>query len=61
MLVVSADTHPSMDPAKAGTAEFPYAATGAALLLERTDDARGSAGCTTGRSRAGTVSADMCH
>ncbi|WP_405997232.1 hypothetical protein [Streptomyces sp. NBC_00829] len=41
VLVVSADTHPSMDPAKAGTAEFPYAATGAALLLERTDDARG--------------------
>ncbi|MFF3327527.1 hypothetical protein [Streptomyces sp. NPDC002889] len=41
VLVVSADTHPSMDPAKAGTTEFPYASTGAALLLERSDDARG--------------------
>ncbi|MEJ8632524.1 3-oxoacyl-[acyl-carrier-protein] synthase III C-terminal domain-containing protein [Streptomyces sp. MS2.AVA.5] len=41
VLVVSADTHPSMDPAKAGTEAFPYASTGAALLLERTDDARG--------------------
>ncbi|MFF7716886.1 hypothetical protein [Streptomyces sp. NPDC007988] len=41
VLVVSADTHPSMDPARAGTAAFPYASTGAALLLERSDDARG--------------------
>ncbi|MEV6398715.1 hypothetical protein AB0M39_28710 [Streptomyces sp. NPDC051907] len=41
VLVVSADTHPSMNTAKAGTAEFPYASTGAALLLERTDDAGG--------------------
>ena len=41
VLVVSADTHPSMDPSRAGTAEFPYASTGAAFLLERTDDARG--------------------
>ncbi|MFE7777100.1 hypothetical protein ACFU5O_25050 [Streptomyces sp. NPDC057445] len=41
VLVVSADTHPSMDPARAGTAGFPYASTGAALLLERSDDARG--------------------
>ncbi|MFC4608759.1 hypothetical protein ACFO9E_13145 [Streptomyces maoxianensis] len=41
VLVVSADTHPSMDPTRAGTAEFPYASTGAALLLERSDDARG--------------------
>ncbi|WP_328392947.1 hypothetical protein OHS70_01965 [Streptomyces sp. NBC_00390] len=41
VLVVSADTHPSTDPARAGTPEFPYAASGAALLLERSDDARG--------------------
>ncbi|WP_405604916.1 hypothetical protein OG741_36390 [Streptomyces sp. NBC_01410] len=41
VLVVSADTHPSMDPSKAGTADFPYASTGAALLLERTGDVRG--------------------
>ncbi|MFD9637288.1 hypothetical protein [Streptomyces violascens] len=38
VLVVSADTHPSMDVRRAGTDEFPYASTGAALLLERTDD-----------------------
>ncbi|TQK50221.1 3-oxoacyl-[acyl-carrier-protein] synthase-3 [Streptomyces sp. SLBN-118] len=41
VLVVSADTHPSMDPSKAGTVEFPYASTGAALLLERTADGSG--------------------
>ncbi|MCZ7462255.1 hypothetical protein [Streptomyces sp. WMMC940] len=52
VLVVSADTHPSMDPARAGTAEFPYASTGAALLLERSDDARGF-GRVRHRSRPG--------
>ncbi|MET9670893.1 3-oxoacyl-[acyl-carrier-protein] synthase III C-terminal domain-containing protein [Streptomyces sp. NPDC006475] len=52
VLVVSADTHPSMDPAKAGTAAFPYAATGAALLLERSDDALGF-GRVHHRSRPG--------
>jgi 3-oxoacyl-[acyl-carrier-protein] synthase-3 len=41
VLVVSADTHPSLDPAKAGTTEFPYASTGAALLLEHTDGPNG--------------------
>lgn len=41
VLVVSADTHPSTDPSRAGTAQFPYASTGAALLLEHTSDARG--------------------
>ncbi|MGW2187724.1 hypothetical protein [Streptomyces sp. NPDC001719] len=41
VLVVSSDTHPSKDPGKAGTGTFPYASTGAAMLLERTDDARG--------------------
>ncbi|MGV9412651.1 hypothetical protein ACWDOP_22310 [Nocardia sp. NPDC003693] len=40
VLVVSGDTHPST---KRGTAdaEFPYATTGAALLLERTDEPEG--------------------
>ncbi|TQK50764.1 3-oxoacyl-[acyl-carrier-protein] synthase-3 [Streptomyces sp. SLBN-118] len=41
VLVVSSDTHPSMDPSRAGTDTFPYASTGAALLLEHTTDARG--------------------
>ncbi|GGO91756.1 hypothetical protein [Wenjunlia tyrosinilytica] len=41
VMVVSADTHPSMDRSRAGTDEFPYASTGAALLLEHTDDDRG--------------------
>ncbi|MFG2794590.1 hypothetical protein [Streptomyces sp. NPDC048419] len=41
VMVVSADTHPSMDPALAGTFAFPYTSTGAALLLERTDGDRG--------------------
>ncbi|WP_267241830.1 3-oxoacyl-ACP synthase III family protein [Streptomyces sp. PR69] len=41
VLVVSADTHPSMDQARAGTPAFPYASTGAALLLQRGDDALG--------------------
>ncbi|MGW2552880.1 hypothetical protein [Streptomyces sp. NPDC001635] len=41
VMVVSADTHPSMDPSRAGVAQFPYASTGAALLLEQTDDTRG--------------------
>ncbi|MFC5802508.1 3-oxoacyl-[acyl-carrier-protein] synthase III C-terminal domain-containing protein [Streptomyces formicae] len=41
VLVVSADTHPSTDPARAGTAGFPYASTGAALLLEHRDGGRG--------------------
>ncbi|GFH39435.1 hypothetical protein [Streptomyces pacificus] len=53
VLVVSADTHPSMDPAKAGTAEFPYASTGAAMLLERGEDARGF-GRVHHRSSSGT-------
>ncbi|UUN28988.1 hypothetical protein [Streptomyces sp. FIT100] len=41
VLVVSADTHPSTDPGRAGTGAFPYASTGAALLLEHRDDGRG--------------------
>ncbi|MFI9650607.1 hypothetical protein ACIHAA_30610 [Streptomyces sp. NPDC052040] len=41
VLVVSADTHPSMDPSRANTDAFPYASTGAALLLEHTGDADG--------------------
>lgn len=41
VMVVSSDTHPSMDPSRTGTAEFPYASTGAALLLEHTGDALG--------------------
>ncbi|MCX4515725.1 hypothetical protein OHA27_36765 [Streptomyces sp. NBC_01619] len=41
VLVVSADTHPSLDLARAGTAAFPYASTGAALLLERSEGTRG--------------------
>lgn len=41
VMVVCADTHPSSDASRAGTPAFPYASTGAALLLERTDDGRG--------------------
>ncbi|MFJ2577102.1 hypothetical protein [Kitasatospora aureofaciens] len=41
VMVVSADTHPSTDPSRAGTAAFPYASTGAALLLEHTGDTLG--------------------
>ncbi|MEU6708978.1 hypothetical protein [Streptomyces wuyuanensis] len=41
VLVVSADTHPSTDLSQAGTAEFPYASTGGALLLEHASDACG--------------------
>lgn len=41
VLVVSGDIHPSTDPAQSGTAAFPYASTGGALLLEHTADARG--------------------
>ncbi|MFD8085230.1 hypothetical protein ACFV4F_26435 [Kitasatospora sp. NPDC059722] len=41
VMVVCADTHPSSDASRAGTPAFPYASTGAALLLERTDDACG--------------------
>ncbi|MFE3329405.1 hypothetical protein [Streptomyces sp. NPDC059176] len=41
VMVVSSDTHPSMDPARAGTDAFPYASTGAAILLEHSRDARG--------------------
>lgn len=54
VLVVSADTHPSMDPARAGTAEFPYASTGAAMLLERVDGVRGF-GRTHHRSLPGAL------
>lgn len=52
VMVVCADTHPSTDPSRAGTPAFPYASTGAALLLERTDDARGF-GRVHHRSRPG--------
>ncbi|SEE72707.1 3-oxoacyl-[acyl-carrier-protein] synthase-3 [Streptomyces sp. 2231.1] len=41
VMVVCADTHPSTDTSRAATADFPYASTGAALLLEHTDDSRG--------------------
>ncbi|MET8626999.1 3-oxoacyl-[acyl-carrier-protein] synthase III C-terminal domain-containing protein [Kitasatospora sp. NPDC004669] len=41
VMVVCADTHPSTDPSRAGTAAFPYASTGAALLLEHTGDTLG--------------------
>ncbi|WP_153468005.1 beta-ketoacyl-[acyl-carrier-protein] synthase family protein [Streptomyces kaniharaensis] len=41
VMVVCADTHPSTDPSRAGTTAFPYASTGAALLLEHTGDALG--------------------
>ncbi|MGW8953927.1 hypothetical protein [Streptomyces sp. NPDC055709] len=41
VMAVSADTHPSTDLSRAGTAEFPYASTGSALLLEQTGDAYG--------------------
>ncbi|MEE1783114.1 hypothetical protein PUR71_09315 [Streptomyces sp. SP17BM10] len=41
VMVVCADTHPSTDAARAGTPAFPYASTGAALLLEHTGDGRG--------------------
>ncbi|MEU8516520.1 hypothetical protein AB0C76_33785 [Kitasatospora sp. NPDC048722] len=41
VMVVCADTHPSTDTSRAGTPAFPYASTGAALLLERTGDGRG--------------------
>lgn len=41
VMVVSADTHPSTDLSKVGTADFPYASTGAALLLEHTGAAYG--------------------
>ncbi|MEV7027306.1 3-oxoacyl-[acyl-carrier-protein] synthase III C-terminal domain-containing protein [Kitasatospora sp. NPDC093558] len=41
VMVVCADTHPSTDPSRAGTPAFPYASTGAALLLEHTDDDAG--------------------
>ncbi|WP_067816584.1 hypothetical protein [Nocardia inohanensis] len=40
VLIVSGDTHPSMRRAAADD-EFPYATSGAALLLERTDEAEG--------------------
>lgn len=44
VLVVSSDSHPSTDASLAGTEMFPYASTGAALLLERTADTRGFGG-----------------
>ncbi|MFC9996032.1 hypothetical protein [Nocardia sp. NPDC127526] len=40
VLVVSGDTHPSLKRAAADD-EFPYATSGAALLLERTEDPEG--------------------
>ncbi|WP_194813822.1 hypothetical protein [Nocardia sp. XZ_19_385] len=40
VLIVSGDTHPSLERFAADD-EFPYATAGAALLLERTDDAEG--------------------
>ncbi|MFC9895708.1 hypothetical protein ACFVMC_18645 [Nocardia sp. NPDC127579] len=40
VLIVSGDTHPSLTRSVADD-EFPYATAGAALLLERTDDAEG--------------------
>ncbi|WP_029899070.1 hypothetical protein [Nocardia brasiliensis] len=40
VLIVSGDAHPSMTR-KAATDDFPYAASGAALLLERTDEPDG--------------------
>ncbi|MFF3159120.1 hypothetical protein [Streptomyces sp. NPDC057910] len=36
VMVVSGDTHPSTDLSRSGTDAFPYASTGAALLLEYT-------------------------
>ncbi|MFE6848766.1 hypothetical protein [Streptomyces sp. NPDC057686] len=41
VLIVSGDTHPSTDLSKAATSSFPYASTGAALLLEHGESAVG--------------------
>ncbi|WP_067697926.1 hypothetical protein [Nocardia jejuensis] len=54
VLIVSGDTHPSM-ARPAGDSEFPYATSGAALLLEHTDEDEGFGRVHTVAGKGGPV------